>query len=289
MLALTLGLRDVGVHAVPTLADETDAPDNYDFLPGFGLFVPACQLEQPEVFVALDSPSLERLGCARQLAEGATTVVVLDHHPDARQYGTINVLDPTAAATSQLVWELLAALDVRPTADIAMCCYIALVTDTGRFAHDNTTARAFRDAAAMVEAGADPAELARRIYQNRSLSSLQLEARALSRLTPVNEGRVAYTWLTDEDFAELSARREDAENLPDAVRQLGGIDVAIVLRQAANETRVNLRAKSGFDVGSVARAFGGGGHVPAAGFTWGGEAEELLRQLLPMLPGGNGR
>ncbi|MGV8082636.1 MAG: bifunctional oligoribonuclease/PAP phosphatase NrnA [Coriobacteriia bacterium] len=285
VLALTLALREVGIHAVPTLADETDAPALYDFLPGFGLFVPASQLEQPDAFVALDSPSPERLGSARQLAESSTTLVVMDHHPDSRPYGTVNILDPTVAATSQLVWQLTEALGVARTPDIATCCYVALVTDTGRFAHDNTTARALRDAAEMVEAGADPAEMARHLYQNRSLASLRIEARALSRLTLVNEGRVAYTWLGDADFDELGARREDTETLPDVVRQVGGIDVAIVLRQAGGEVRVNLRAKAGFDVGSVARLFGGGGHLPAAGFTWLGGQEELLRELLPKLPG----
>ena len=164
---------------------------------------------------------------------------------------------------------------------------MGLVTDTGRFSYDNTCEQAFIDAAELVVAGVDPAETARLVYQSRSKASLAIEACAMSRLTLVNDGCVAYTWVTDEDFSELDALPEDAESLSDAVRVLGGIDVAIVLRQAGDEVRGNLRSKCGFDVSSVARHFGGGGHRAASGFTFQGTIHELLPQLLPLLPGGD--
>lgn len=286
-LALTLALRERGVPAIPTLADDRDAPNTYQWLPGYKLYAAASQLEPPAVFVAVDTPNLERLGVARPLAESAETLVVIDHHPDAREYGDVNVLDPKAAATGELIWKLVDVLDVRPTREIALCCYVALFTDTGRFSYQNTTASALRDAADMVDAGVDPAEVARLVYQTRTSASLALEARAMSRLTYANDERVAYTAVYDSDFEETGARAEEAEHLPEAIRVVECIEVAMLLRQKGTEVRGNLRAKTTFDVGAVARQLGGGGHAAAAGFTvLDSTVDQVLAQILPLLPGG---
>jgi len=107
----------------------------------------------------------------------------------------------------------------------------------------------------------------------------------MSRIEVVNDGRVAWSWIGDQDFVAARARREEAEYLPDAVREIGGVEVVVLLRQVDGEVRGNLRAKTGYDVGSVARDFGGGGHTAAAGFTWTGTIDDLLPKLLAKLPG----
>lgn len=287
VLGLTLALREAGIPAVPTLADAAPAPVCYGFLPGFGLYVAPEDLEGPELFIALDTPNPERLGDARALADGAATVAVIDHHPDAIEFGHLHALDPGVAASGQLVWQFLEALDVRPTPDIALCCYVALMTDTGRFQYDNTTPQCLRDAAAMLEAGVNAADASRLVFQNARAEALALESRALGRMTLANGGRVAYTWLTEDDFTQTGALPEETEHLPDAVRRLGGIDVALLFRVNDGEVRGNLRAKTGADVGSVARHFGGGGHRAASGFTYTGSLDDLLAEILPLLPGGD--
>ena len=138
VLALTLALRENGVPAVPTLAHGSRVPSTYSFLPGFSLFVPVHELEAPQVFVALDSPNADRIGDAAKLAAAAETVVVIDHHPDTEPFGDVLVHEPTAAATGQIVWDLVKEFDNPPSADVAQCCYVGLVTDTGRFCYDNT-------------------------------------------------------------------------------------------------------------------------------------------------------
>jgi phosphoesterase RecJ-like protein len=286
VLGMTLALREAGISAVPTLANAEDPPSTYSFLPGFGLYVPADQLEAPDVFMAMDTPTSARLGLAEPLSKAAETLIVFDHHPGGDEYGAINVLDPAASATAELVWQFAAILG-EPSADVAECCYVGLVTDTGRFSYANTTAHSLRDAADMVDAGVIPADVAHHVYQSRSSASLAIESRALSRLTLANHGHVAYAWLTDADFAELDVLPEEAENLPDAIRVIGGIEAAVFLRQHATEVRVNLRSKTGADVGSIAARFGGGGHRAASGFTFEGDIESLMPILLPLLPGGD--
>lgn len=288
VLALTLALRENGIAAIPTLADSEGVAATYSFLPGFGLYVPADELQAPDVFVSLDTPIISRLGDAAALAQSAKTLVVFDHHPDCCDFGTVTVSDTSAAATAQIVWRFCAMLDKPPSRDVALCCYVGMITDTGRFSYDNTSADALRDAAAMLDTGVDAAEVSRLVYQNRSAASLALEARVMSRLVTVNHGRVACSWVTDDDFAETGAVRSESETLPDAIRVLGGIDAAVLLGQRGDEIRVNLRSKTGADVGAVAREFGGGGHRAASGFTWAGtDRDELLAQLLPLLPGGD--
>jgi bifunctional oligoribonuclease and PAP phosphatase NrnA len=286
VLALTLALRENGVPAVPTLAHGSRVPTTYGFLPGYSLFVPVHDLEAPQVFVAIDSPNLDRIGDAAKLAKAAETLVVIDHHPDTLAFGDVLIHEPSAAASGQIVWDLVKEFDNPPSADVAQCCYVGLVTDTGRFCYDNTTADSFRAAAEMVEAGANPSEIAVYVFQSRSAASLAIENRAMSRLTIANGGRVAYAWVNDDDFDEIGALPEEAESLPDAVRVVEGVDVAILLRQAGGEVRGNLRSKTGFDVAAVARHFGGGGHHAASGFTFSGTIDGLLPQLLALMPGG---
>lgn len=288
VLGLTLALRENGIAAIPTLADSDGLPATYDFLPGYGLYVPAAELEAPDVFVSLDTPVLSRLGDAVKLAQSASSLIVFDHHPDCCDFGTVNVSDPSAAATAQIVWRFMSALDKAASRDVALCCYVGLLTDTGRFSYDNTSAAVLRDAAEMLDTGVEAADVSRQIFQNRSSASLALEARVMSRLSTVNHGRVGYAWVSDADFAETGATRPESETLPDSIRVLGGIDAAILLGQRGDEIRVNLRAKTGADVGGVARRFGGGGHRAAAGFTWAGtDRDALLAELLPLLPGGD--
>ena len=287
VLALTLALRENGVAAVPTLAHGSHTPSTYSFLPGFSLFVPVHDLEAPQVFVALDSPNPDRIGDAAKLAKAAETVIVIDHHPDTLPFGNVLIHDAAAAATGQIVWDFVKEFDTAPTAEVAQCCYVGLVTDTGRFCYDNTTADSFRAAAEMVAAGASPADIAVAVYQSRSAASLAIENRAMSRLTIANGGRVAYAWVTDADFEEIGALPEEAESLPDAVRVVEGVDVAILLRQAGGEVRGNLRSKAGFDVAKVAHHFGGGGHRAASGLTFSGTIDQLLPQLLALMPGGD--
>jgi len=286
VLGLTLALREAGIPAVPTLADAgSEPPATYAFLPGFALYTQLGDLEQPDVFVALDTPNLDRLGDAAALAGAAENLIVIDHHPDNAEFGTVNVVDSSAAASGQLVWRLLDRLEVRPSPEVALCCYVGLMTDTGRFQYDNTSPDALRDAASMLEHGVSASEASRLVYQERSAGSLRLQALAMSRIEVVNDGRVAWSWIGDQDFVAARARREEAEYLPDAVREIGGVEVVVLLRQVDGEVRGNLRAKTGYDVGSVARDFGGGGHTAAAGFTWTGTIDDLLPKLLAKLPG----
>ena len=286
-LGLAFALDAIGVPNTLVLGSGTSCPTTYAFLPGSDRFVSAEQItEPPHVFVALDSPDLRRLGAAERVARSAESLITIDHHPDAISSGTLNVLDSGAAATGSLVWDLLPHLGVEPDGRIAKCLYTALLTDTGRFSYSNTTPDTLRTAAAMVDAGAHPNEIYTAVYENRSAGAQQLVGRTLGRVMLANDGHVAYSWVDEADFAETGATPEEAENLIDFVRALGGVDVVVLVKANGATTRASLRAKTDFDVGAIARVFGGGGHRAAAGLSFEGDLPALLARLLPLLPGG---
>ncbi|HEX9093735.1 MAG TPA: DHH family phosphoesterase [Coriobacteriia bacterium] len=286
VLALTLALRAAGVDATPTLADPVGPPATYSFLPGFSLYRPSADLGGIDLFAAIDVPNLDRLGAAEHLATSARSILVIDHHPDNAMSGSLNVVDPGAAAVGQMVWHMLPHLRVVPTPQIALCCYVALMTDTGRFSYGNTDSRTLRDAAEMVDAGADPSRAYSLVYESRSPAYMRLLGLTLSRVTHANGGKVAYSWYTAEDLASTGARSDEAEDLVDAVRAVGDVEVVFLIKAADGSSRVSLRAKDSFDVGAVARELGGGGHAAAAGATVDGGVDEALAAILPLIQQG---
>lgn len=287
VVALTLALRAAGVGAVPTLADERPVPSQYAFLEGADLFRPAAELSAPDVFVALDTPTWARLGVAEGLAHAARSVVVVDHHPDNASFGKVTWLDTAAASTGSLVWRLLPALGVRSTPAIATACYVAIMTDTGRFSYSNATPAALREAAEMMESGAAAQRAYMRVYESRSAAALALLGRVLSRITLGNGGRVAYSWMTDTDLEETGAAADDTENVVDVVRQVGRVDAIAFFKAQTRGVKVSLRAKCPtLDVSAVAHTFGGGGHMAAAGATLDLPLQQAIERVLAELPGG---
>ena len=285
-LGLAHALDSIGIKCLLVLAEGASVPVTYEFLPGSDRFVAAATAEAPDVFVALDSPRTRRLGDSEAIALAAGVLVMIDHHPDAVPEGSINYFDSSAAATGAIVWQLLPYLGVKPDTTIATCLYAALLTDTGRFSYSNTTPHTLRIAAEMTAAGAHPNDIYTAIYENRSPGAQRLVGLTLSRVTLANGGRVAYSWVTSDDFAAFDARPEEAENLIDFVRALGGVDAVLLAKVDDGTVKASLRAKGDLDVGSIARALGGGGHRAAAGFTHAGDMDSLLATVLPLLPGG---
>lgn len=283
-LVLAHALRTLGKRATCVLATDEPYDEKLAFMPGMEGMVPASSFEGPVgVFVAVDVPTVERMGDAAALHDAAALTVTVDHHAVPTAMADLTYVDPDAAATAMIVWELAALLGARRDAAMATCAYTGLVTDTGRFQYQNTDAAALAAAADMVAAGADPALVARHVYQSRSLASVQLEGAAIGRMRLSAGGSVALSWVTKEDFARFGATKPDAEPLIDALRSLAGVRVACMLRDQGDMVRGSFRAKDGTNVAELAAAFGGGGHKAAAGFTVQAPIDEAVAQVTALL------
>lgn len=267
VLALTYLLRKLGYEVTPLLATR-DRPRVFDFLEGYEDLTPACEYEgKPDVFVSVDVPAIQRTGDGARVFERAKKSIAIDHHQGDGGFADVALVDDGAAAAGVLVWDFAAQAGVERDAALATCCYTALVTDTGRFQFQNADATTLQAASEMAAAGAVPADIALNVYQRETMASLKLRARALERMKFACEGRAVISYVTEEDFSELGALPEDGETLIDAVRELGDVDVVVMLREQGPVIRGSLRAKTDFDVSKVAVELGGGGHAAAAGFT----------------------
>ena len=281
-LGLAAALRQLGKRVTCVLVKDEPIEENLlQLLPGAADMVPACEYDGPVgAFVGVDVPMRERIGqAACGILDRAQASFTIDHHAvDERMCETVYV-DPDAASTTLLIWELSGMLGVSRSGDLVTCCYTGLVTDTGRFQYQNTDARCMRLASQMVEEGADPASISRAVFQNRTLASMQLEAQAVSRAEFHEREGFAISYLTLADFARFKAVKSDAEPVINALRSIAGVNVACMLRQHEDCIRGSLRAKDDTDVSAIARSFGGGGHVAAAGFTMHCSMQEAVDQV----------
>lgn len=272
ILGLKLALERMGRDAVMYLAGDTDPPAEYAFMPLQDLRRRLPEDASGRTLVALDCASAKRMGEAAQLLEQVPVSVNVDHHHDNTRFARINLVVPEASSTGEIVRDILRELDLALTPDIAEALYIALVTDTGRFQYANTTPKALRLAAELVEAGVDVHRVFQGIYESVDFAKLKLLARALDRARIYEGGKLVVSHLLRSDFTELGVGEEYAEGIIDYLRAVDGAQVAAVIREPPEPPdaprRVSLRASSDeIDVSAIARKRGGGGHRQAAGFS----------------------
>jgi phosphoesterase RecJ-like protein len=286
LLATTLALRQLSKDALMFLSGDAPLPREYAFMQLDGVLRELPDDTEERVLVAVDCAKVDRIGPDRAPVERARLVVNIDHHHDNSRFGDINLIAPEASSTGELLRDVFRELGVELTAEIAEPLYIALVTDTGRFQYSSTTPKSYRLAAELIEAGADFHAVFREVYESLELAKLKLLARALDRTRVLEGGRMIVSHLLRTDFAEVGAVEAYSEGIIDFLRAVEGAELAVLIREPPRDTgparRVSLRSSiDELDVSAIARAFGGGGHRQAAGFSSEAsidEITELVRQ-----------
>ncbi|WP_217915778.1 DHH family phosphoesterase [Miltoncostaea marina] len=281
MLGLARALRAAGADVALAHADVPAVPGDLAFLPTAGeAIAPAPPDDVAErVLVAVDCASELRMW-HEPVHERARLVVNIDHHQDNTRFGDLNLIEPAASSTAEVLFGVLEEAGLPVTREVAEPLYVGLVTDTGRFGYTNTSPRSHRIAAAMLEAGVDPSAMSRRLYEEQPLDRLLLMGRALERARPLAGGRVLAAVLTADDFS--AAGGDDTEGIVETMRGVRGVAAAALVRQAgpAGSWRVSLRTVDpAVDVSAIAREEGGGGHRAAAGFSTRRAPEDLLAWL----------
>jgi len=277
-LGLGLALRGTGRAA--TFACAHPVSDPFQFLPG------AADVQQWktgrngfDLVVALDCPDPARLGGLLDGARGpGTTVLNIDHHGDNRRYGDVNWVDTRAAATGEMVYDLVEAAGLPLTADVAVNLYTAIVTDTGSFRYSNTTPKTLRVAARLVEIGVDPALVATTVYETREPGGLRMLGHILQGIETDPDGSLA--WLVIDRAAASSPDLPEAEEFVNYPRSIRTAKVAVLFRELPDSVKVSLRAKGEVDVARIAGRLGGGGHPNAAGLIRPGGLAEAKAAVL---------
>jgi bifunctional oligoribonuclease and PAP phosphatase NrnA len=285
LLATKLALDALGNDATLYLAGEAPLPGEYAWMPFDGLQRKLPTDAGERVLLAVDCANESRLGPDPEVLASAPLVVNVDHHHDNTRFGGVNLVVPDASSTGEILRDLFAELGVELTPEIAEPLYIALVTDTGRFQYANTTPKALRLAAELVEAGADVHKVFQVVYENVQFAKLKLLARALERAQVYEGGRLVVSYLLRDDFAAVGAAEPYSEGIIDYLRAVEGADMAALIREPPRSggpmRRVSLRASSDeVDVSAIARKSGsGGGHRQAAGFSSEASIEEITEFL----------
>jgi bifunctional oligoribonuclease and PAP phosphatase NrnA len=284
LLGLTLALRTLGKDAVMYLAGSAPLPAEYTFLPLDDLQRQVPSDIGERVLLAVDCANERRISEERSAIEGAAMVVDIDHHHDNSRFGEVNLIVDEASSTAEIVRDLLRELEIPLTPEIALPLYVGLVTDTGRFQYTNTTPKALRLAAELVEAGADVHGVFRHVYETVQFAKLKLLARALERAQLFEGGRLVVSYLLKDDFGAVGAEEPYSEGIIDHLRSVEGSEMVALIREPPRNEgparRVSLRSSHDeVDVSAIARVAGGGGHRQAAGFS----SEKSIAEIIDFL------
>jgi phosphoesterase RecJ-like protein len=280
LLAMTLGLRALGKDALMYLSGAGQLPAEFGFMPLDELLRELPEDIGERVLLAVDCANARRIGQDASILDHAKTVIDVDHHHDNTRFGSTNLVVADASSTAEIVRDLLCELEVPLTPEIAEALYVGLVTDTGRFQYSNTTPKALRLAAELVEAGADVHGIFRRVYETVQFAKLKLLARALDRAQLYEGGRLVVSHLLRDDFEQVGAEEPYSEGIIDYLRQAEGAQMVALIREPPGDggptRRISLRSSQDeVDVSAVARKVGGGGHRQAAGFSSEKSVEEI--------------
>lgn len=269
-IAMYHALKNLGKE--PSIVNDSSIPRVYTFLSETALFGTSAESLNGnyELVIALDSPDLKRLGkicnvlstCLRQVP-----VINIDHHVSNSNFGNINLICPDSSSTGEIILHLLKETSQKITPEIATALYVAIITDTGRFTHSNTTTESLRAAAYLIDCGANPAEIAKHLYKTNTYGQLLLHAFATKTIRLDAGGRIAIIYLTREMMETTHTPAIDTQEFSEIPASIEGVMVGILLRETKepNMVKVSLRSRDSVDVNKIAQKFDGGGHEHAAG------------------------
>jgi bifunctional oligoribonuclease and PAP phosphatase NrnA len=285
MLGFGMAAAAAGKRVQASFGEPFVVGDTYRYLP-LDLLVPPGEVDgSPQVAVAFDAGSLDRLGSLAPTFARAPVSIVVDHHESNTRFGTINLIDGQAAASAEVAIRLMDELGWPIDEPVATCLHTGLVTDTGRFQYSNTSGETLRTAARMVESGARPEQIGKHVYEEAPFGYLRCAGSVLARAVLEPEHRLVWSVLTRADLVESGIDLADTDPLIDALRVARESDVAVLGKEMEDgRVKLSLRSRGRVDVGAIAVDLGGGGHHNASGFTHPGPIEAAIGEVRRRLP-----
>lgn len=231
--------------------------------------------------ICVDCADFERVGRTKQFFTEDAIIVNIDHHPTNNRYGAVNVVLPEAAATAEILFDLLNLFEIEWDAEVATAIYTGLLTDTGGFRYANTTPKVMGIASELLSYGVNGPELAESLLEEMTLPQLKVLVHALNTLNITPDGKVAWVYVTPQHMIDTGAVNEDLEGIVNYPRNIQGVEVGILFKQVdTGAVKVSLRSAGKVDVAALAQSFGGGGHVRAAGCRIEGDLEDTISKVV---------
>lgn len=286
-LALAKHLHNLGKEVTILNSDAT--PHSFRFLDPqrrIKRFSPARHaplIQTAQVVIVLDaSGGWDRVGAIGKFLEPCQAVkVCIDHHPDATDFVNIAMIDTEAAATAELIYDLIITMKQELSPDMAQALYAAIVTDTGSFRFPKTRPLTHQITAKLLQAGADPAYIYNQLYHQYPLARVRLKGYMLDSIKTEANGQLAYYALTKETLKAYGVKASDLDGFASLGQEVGGVRVTVFcVENSKQRVKISLRSDGSIPINQIATAYGGGGHPSAAGATVNGELEKVLAEVV---------
>lgn len=259
----------------------SNIPFNYKFLPNVNLAQRYFDKSLVyDLVISLDVASIERVLDSQILFDRAKCTVNIDHHKTNPKFGDFQIIEPNASSCGEVLYNYFKANDWKIDKDSAICLYTAIMTDTGNFRFENTSANVFRAAAELVELGANPNYIYKQCYETKTKNFVLFQNYCVNKAVFLNDNKIAYTTVYKKDLEKFSAGDDYTDGIAETLRAIDSTDVAFVAKEVDSKfTKISMRSKK-IDVAEICAKFGGGGHTFAAGCTIKSSVDEAVKKLL---------
>ncbi len=277
-LSVYLALKQIGKEAKMYIPEYSRL---FNFLPGASEIKNKLDDEEFDLAISVDCANLKRL-VGKEYFENAKETIVIDHHESNDMYGDINYVDSAAPACAQILVSILQYYNVEITQELGTTLLTGIITDTGGFKHQGITPETFEFAAELLRKGVDVSTLYSKVLETRTRANFELSKRVSERMEFLEDGKIAFTYITKQDEIETNAEPGDHEGLVEIARSIEGVEVSVFIRQRDDEEyyKVSMRSKNNINVSDICYLFGGGGHIRAAGCLIKGDVEKVKEKII---------
>ena len=262
-------------------------PRIFEFLPGTDEIKKESNIEKYDLAISVDCATIKMLNEFASYFENAKSKISIDHHSTNTMFGDINYVNPEAPACAQVLIVVLEYLKMDINKDIGTCLLTGIITDTGGFKYSGVTAETFEFVAWLLNKGINVSKIYKKVLQTKTRANFELARIAADRLEFLEDGKVAFTYITKEDEEKVGAENGDHEGIVETGRDIEGVEVSIFIRQTDKGCKVSMRSNEYVNVSDVCLLLGGGGHIRAAGVsmqcTIEQAKEKILRQVKAVL------
>lgn len=278
MLALYIALKKKGKHVRMILKDNV--PANLTFLPCIKNIEILKEVKETfDLLVLIDTGELERTGII-DIDKSYKKLINIDHHATSTGLGDLYYINPSAAASGEIIYQLIKLMGIDTDKEIGTCLYTALFTDTGGFRFSNTTSITHQIAGDLINMGIDFVSIASKVYDEMSLNKFRLLKDVMDTLELYDNNKIAFLTVTKDMFNKNGAKREDTENIINYAKNINSVEIAAIFIEENDKIKISLRSKNVMDVSKIAKYFGGGGHEKAAGYSTNKKIEDAKKDLL---------
>ncbi|MCR2805058.1 DHH family phosphoesterase [Paenibacillus soyae] len=281
-VAVSWLLERLGKNVV--LVNESELPSRLQYLYRFDR-IHSLKQQKPEAsfdaVIAVDCADHRRIGEVASMIPEGCPLLNIDHHPTNDGFGTVNLIRPDAAATVEILYDLIERAGLELDLDCATAIYTGLLTDTGGFRYSNTSPRVMEIAAKLLAIGVSGSDLADHLLEKMTVAKLKLLQMALARLAFSEDLKIGWLYIGKDDLKECGAVPEDLEGIVNYALNVDGVEVGILFKETADGgVKASLRSAGKADVAQIAQVFGGGGHVRASGCRLDGALTEAMSRLV---------